>query len=413
MVLVKKVGTKSLPAADEPPQHATQKRPVTTRQSSPPTPGNGRKPVPASRGLRVAIVHDWLVGGGAELVVEQLHTMFPEAPIYTSYCTREWRERLHDKVVTGWLQHLGRLRKFIPLLRIWWFTHLDLEEFDLVISSSGAEAKGIKVEKPVHVAYIHAPTHYYWSRYDAYLADPGLRPKWLARLGLKLLVRPLRKWDYRAAQRPDFLLANSHHTQTEIKKYYGRLSTVVHPPVYLERFQQPAKQAPTREGFVISGRQTPYKRFDLAVLACSQLNLPLTVIGNGPDHARLRRLAGPSVTFLGRVSDKVVEEEFGRAAAFIFPGVDDFGITPVEALAAGTPVIAYGEGGALDYVKPGVTGEFFSEPTLTSLAQTLHDFQPSKYTPKDCRRAAQRFSSAQFQQKMKLLLRKAIVSQRA
>ena len=124
--------------------------------------------------LKVAIVHDWLVGGGAELVVEQLHKLYPDAPIYTSYTTKEWRRRLDDKVVTGWLQYLGFIRKFIPFLRIWWFTRLKFDEYDLVISSSGAEAKGIRVpEKTMHINYCHAPTHYYWSRYDQYMKQPG------------------------------------------------------------------------------------------------------------------------------------------------------------------------------------------------------------------------------------------------
>jgi glycosyltransferase involved in cell wall biosynthesis len=358
-------------------------------------------------GLRVAIVHDWLLGGGAELVVEQLHKLFPNAPIYTSYCTPEWRARLDNKVITGWLQYwpFGRLRKFIPLLRIWWFTRLNLEEFDLVISSSGAEAKGIKVEHPLHINYCHAPTHYYWSRYEQYMREPGLKPAWLARLGLKLLVRPLKKWDYKAAQRPDYIIANSRHIQAEVKKYYGREATVIHPPVYFERFQKLTNRNQARSGFVISGRQTPYKRFDLAVVACSKLNLPLTVIGTGPDHRRLRRLAGPSVTFLGKVSDEIVEEEFAQAEALIFPGLDDFGITPVEALAAGTPVIAYGAGGALDYVKPGVTGELFTEQTVKSLAQALHNFKADRYNPKDCRLMAQTMSSDKFAHQITVYLK--------
>jgi glycosyltransferase involved in cell wall biosynthesis len=367
----------------------------------------------ANANLRVAIVHDWLVGGGAELVVEQLHKLFPAAPIYTSYCTPEWRTRLDNKVVTGWLQYwpFSTLRKFVPLLRIWWFTHLDLEAYDVVISSSGAEAKGIKVEKPLHINYCHAPTHYYWSRYNQYLRQPGFGVfDWLARLGLRLLVGPLRRWDYQAAQRPDHIIANSRHIQAEIKKYYSRDSTVIHPPVNFERFQKLANRNKLRRGFVISGRQTPYKRFDLAVVACSKLNLPLTVIGDGPDNRRLRKLAGPSVTFLGRASDAVVEEEFSQAQALIFPGLDDFGITPVEALAAGTPVIAYGAGGALDYVKPGVTGELFAQQSLKSLAKTLHNFQPETYNPKDCRLTAQTFSADKFRRHFQAYLGKVHTS---
>ncbi|PID30808.1 glycosyl transferase family 1 [Candidatus Saccharibacteria bacterium] len=354
--------------------------------------------------LRVAIVHDWLVGGGAELVVEQLHTLFPEAPIYTSYATEEWRRRLGGKVVTGWLQPLGALRKYLPFLRIWYFTHLKLQDYDLVISSSGAEAKGIRVPKTtLHINYCHAPTHYYWSRYEEYMKRPGFGvfdP--LARFGLWLLVKPLRRWDLRAAQRPDYMIANSTHTQHEIEKYYGRKSSVIFPPVHVARFQQ--RRSGARKGLLISGRQTPYKRFDLAVVACTKLGLPLTVIGDGPDNARLKRLSGKSVTFLGMVSDEILAEELARAEGFIFPGIDDFGIMAVEAMAAGTPVLAYKAGGALDYIKPGVTGSFFGAQTLKSLASALKQFNPKGYSSAAIRAYAQKFSEVRFQQEMQKYL---------
>lgn len=355
---------------------------------------------------RVAIVHDWLVGGGAELVVEQLHAMFPDAPIYTSYATKKWRERLDGKVRTGWLQPLGGVRKFIPMLRIMWFTNLKLKGYDIVISSSGAEAKGIKVpDESLHINYCHAPTHYYWSRYDEYMKRPGFGifdP--LARVGLWLFVKPLRRWDLKAAQRPDIIIANSTHIQKEVKKYYGRESTVINPPVYMERFTKFENRNRKRSGFVIHGRQTPYKRFDLAVVACTKLGLPLTVIGDGPDHKRLRKLAGQTVTFLGYASDEVVEEEFASATALIFPGLDDFGITPVEAMASGTPVIAYKAGGALDYIKPGVTGEFFDKQTVRSLGTVLHKFNAKGYSSAAIRASAQRFSKEAFQQNMRALI---------
>jgi len=350
----------------------------------------------------VAIVHDWLVGGGAELVVEQLHKLYPEAPIYTSYATDEWRQRMDGKVVTGWLQHFGGLRKFIPFLRIWWFEHLDLSGYDLIISSSGAEAKGIRAPKgTVHVNYCHAPTHYYWSRYDEYLEHPGMGSfDELARIGLRMLVGPLRRWDYKAAQRPDKIIANSSHIQAEIKKYYDRDSTVINPPVYFERFQKPKNQNLERTGFIVSGRQTPYKRADLAVQACSQLQLPLKVIGDGPDLPRLRTLAGPTVSFLGRISDEELEKEFGSASALIFAGLDDFGITAIEAMAASTPVIAYKAGGALDYVQPGITGEFFNQQTVESLGQTLQSFNPQTYDHAAISQAAQKFSVEEFRHKI-------------
>lgn len=353
--------------------------------------------------MKVAIVHDWLVGGGAELVVEQLHKMYPEAPIYTSYCTPQWRKRLDNKVVTGWLQYLGFIRKYIPILRIWWFTRLDLNEYDLIISSSGAEAKGIKVSpSSIHINYCHAPTHYYWSRYDEYLKQPGFGAfDWLARLGLKLLVGPLRKWDYKAAQRPDYIIANSTHIKADIKKYYDRDATVIFPPVYFERFQKKAYKNLPRAGFLIAGRQTPYKRFDLAIEACSKLNLPLKVIGAGPDNARLRSLAGSSVTFLGRVSDEELEKAFASAEALIFPGLEDFGITAVEALAAGTPVVAYKGGGALDYIQPSKTGVFFTKQTVESLGEALQDFSKQSFDHQKIRAAAKAYNTETFVNAMK------------
>lgn len=350
------------------------------------------------RPKKVAIIHDWLIAGGAERVVLELHRMFPDAPIYTSYCTPEWRERLDNKVVTGYLQYwpFPKIRKFIPFLRIIWFTHLKIRGYDLIISSSGAEAKGIKAPAHTpHIAYIHAPTHYYWSRYDEYMKSPGFGSfDWLARIGLKILVRPLRKWDYAAAQKPDYLIANSLHTQSAITEYYQRKSVIVHPPIEIGRFRD-APIAKKRKGFVITGRQTPYKRIDLAVQACTNLSLPLTVIGDGPDNARLRKMAGPTITFTGFAPDDEVVRLVASAEAFLFPGVDDFGIAPVEALAAGTPVIAYKAGGALDYITP-QTGLFFEEQTAESLGEVLQSFNSSGYSSADIKRASEAFSAQQF-----------------
>lgn len=353
---------------------------------------------------KVAIVHDWLYGGGAELVVEQLHKMFPEAPIYCTFATQKWRKRLDNKVVTGYLGWwpLRRMYKFLGPLRIIWYSHLNLRGYDVVISTSGAEAKGVRVPKDaLHINYCHAPTHYYWSRYDEYLRNPGLgilNP--IARLGLKLLVRPLRKWDYQAAQQPDFIVANSTYTQQAIQKYYHRESSVIFPPVYFERFQNPSPQQKKRRGFIAIGRHTPYKRLDLAVIACTKLGLPLTVIGSGPDSERLRHLAGNTVTFLGQVKDEVVVQEIAQAEAMLFPGVDDFGIAAIEAMAAGTPVIAYKAGGALDYIRPGVTGEYFEEQSVESLAKILRGFSGESYSSAAIKAYAKKFSKEKFQTHM-------------
>jgi glycosyltransferase involved in cell wall biosynthesis len=350
--------------------------------------------------MRVAIVCDWLTGlGGAERVVLELHRMFPEAPIYTSQYDSVAVEGFEGADVrTLWLQKLPKaLKKFLPMLRAQAFSHLDLSEYDLVISSSGAEAKAVKTgPNTVHICYCHSPTHYYWSRYDAYMAHPGfglLDP--IARLGLRLLVGRMREWDYQAAQNPDYFIVNSKHTAAELKKYYGREAEVIHPPVDIERFK-PKDKIVEKHGFVTAGRQTPYKRIDLAVAACTELDVPLKVIGDGPDHNKLVKMAGARVSFLTNVSDSEIPRHFQQAEAFIFPGIDDFGIVAVEALAAGTPVIAYGAGGALDYVKPSKTGLIFNEHTAESLVEALRNFRSKRFKATDLLDTASRFSPGTF-----------------
>lgn len=348
---------------------------------------------------RVAIVHDWFLEGGAEKVVLELHKMYPKAPIYTSYCSPEWRQKLGNNIVTGYLQRwpFSKIRKMLPVLRRYWFESLDFSGFDLVISSSGAEAKGIKApEGTVHVNYCHAPTHYYWNRYDEYMAKPGwgiFNP--LGRFGLKLLLNPMRKWDFKAAQRPDYMIANSTFTQGQIKKYYHRNSTVIHPPVEIEKYLQP-KDLP-RYGFIITGRHVAYKRFDLAIEACNKLELSLNVLGTGPETAKLKRLAGPTINFKGYVSDSEIVDLLHSAEAFIFPGLDDFGIAPVGAMAAGTPVIAYKNGGSLDYINK-ETGIFFDKQSVDSLVKALEEFPKHSFNPKSIQKEAEKFSPEKFQQ---------------
>lgn len=371
--------------------------------------------------MKVAIVHDWMIGGGAERVVLELHKLYPEAPIYTSYCSERWRQELAPaQVITGFLQHwpFSRIRKIVPLLRIWWFTHLKLEDYDLVISSSGAEAKGIKTEpKTLHVNYCHSPTHYYWSRYGEYLAHPGFgHLDWLARIGLRIFVGPMRHWDKKAASRPDLMIANSTHTQNMIKKYYGRESTVIFPPVDTKRFKLPTTnyQPPqNRHGFVTAGRQTPYKRIDLAVAACSELNVPLLVIGNGPEHRKLKKMAGRKVTFLANVSDSQIPEYFQTSKAFILPtNTEDFGVLGVEAMAAGTPVIAYKKGGPLDYIVPGKTGVFYEKQTVGSLVKVLRDFNHESFNPEYLVEHASKFSVEVFRSKMSAYIKEQLSNKR-
>lgn len=352
-----------------------------------------------AKDLKVAIVCDWLTGiGGAERVTRELHNMYPDAPIYTSQYDPKKINWFEDADIrTGWLQRLPKsLKKFLPVLRAFYFSHLDLSEYDLVISSTGSEAKAVKTRKDaMHICYCHAPTHYYWSRYNEYMENPGFgKLNFLARIGLKLLVAPMRRWDRNAAKNPNVMIANSTHIQAQIKRYYKRDSTVVFPPVDISRFKQTGKPD-TRHGYVIAGRQTPYKRFDLAVAACTELKVPLIVIGNGPEHKTLEKMAGRNVTFLTNVSDTDMVNHFATALGFIFPGVDDFGIVAVEALAAGTPLIAFNKGGTQDYVtsKTGVT---FDKQTVKSLVAALESFNPNRYDPAVIAEFAQQFSTSAF-----------------
>ena len=362
---------------------------------------NFQLPTSNNSNQKVAIVHDWLYGGGAEKVVEQLHTLYPDSPIYTSYCTDEWRKRLDNKVVTGYLQNwpFSRLRKFLPLLRQWWFARLDLSDYDLIISSTGnGEAKFARGKK--HICYCHSPPHFYWRKYGSYLRNPGFGAfDWLARIGLKLFVKPLRKRDYQAAQQVDAFIANSTHIQADIKKFYNRESVVIHPPVPVDDFKASSSRKPDSP-FIYWGRHVPDKRIDIAIAACNELQFPLVVVGDGVETPVLKNMAGPTITFTGRVSDEKLHQLASSAKAFIFPSEEDFGIAPVEALAAGLPIIAYKSGGALDYVAEGKTGVFFDKQTADSLMKVLQDFNASIFNTSELKTTAEKFSVQNFHKKM-------------
>lgn len=358
---------------------------------------------------KIAIVHDWLYGGGAEKVVLELHHLYPEAPIYTSYCSDEWRQKLDSKVVTGYLQRwpFAKLRRFLPLLRQWWFARLDLSDYDIILSSSGnGEAKFARKTRSdqLHICYCHTPTHFYWRHYNAYVAQPSIRPRWLARLGLRLLVRPLRRRDYLAAQAVDYFLANSTGIQKDIQRFYNRDSQVVFPPVDTANFAALAKKRPKtvtlppQPRCVVWGRLVPMKRLDIIIQACKQLGWQLDIMGDGPDSERLKALAGPHTTLLGFVSDEAREATIRAADLFLFAAHEDFGIAPVEALAAGLPVVAYRAGGALDYITPEENGWFFDKQTTESLVALLQTIPGTTLQPPQIATSATIFSQAHFSQ---------------
>ncbi len=364
------------------------------------------------KNLKVALVCDWLIGiGGAERLFLELHKMFPNAPIYTSQYDPKKIDWFDDaEVHTLWLQKLPKsLRKFLPVFRGRAFHKLDLSEYDLVISMTGAEAKSVKTgPKTLHICYCNAPTHYYWSRYEQYLKDPGFGvfdP--LARFGLKLFVGPLRKFDYKMGQNPDYMIGNSKHIAAEIKKYYGRTVPHIYPPVNIERFKPKTKIE--RKGLVVAGRQTPYKRIDLAVAACTKLNLPLIVVGDGPEHDKLVSMAGPSIKFVGQAPDEDVVKYFQASEALIFPTrYEDFGITAVEALAAGTPVIAFNGGGPAEYIEPGKNGLLFNDQAVDSLVQALQKFDAKDFDQKTVEASAEQFSNEHFKKQIENFVEKCL-----
>lgn len=354
----------------------------------------------------IAIVCDWLYGGGAEKVVLELHRMYPQAPIYTSYCSPEWRAKLDGVVRTGYLQWwpFARARKFLPLLRQWWFRQLNLSAFDIVISCTGnGEAKFLRTRSDAtHICYCFTPPHFYWRKYSEYIKNPGMGAlNGMARAGLKLLVKPLRRRDYQAAQRVDQFVAISKHIQTDIKTFYGQASTIIHPPVDIARFAaSKTERHPHNLRCIVWGRHVPYKRLDLAIAACNELELPLTVIGHGPETKRLSAIAGPTVTFTGFVPDKKLPELAARASVFVFPSEEDFGIAPVEAMALGLPILAYNSGGALDYVVPGKTGELFDTQSVTSLVSVLQSFDSNHYAQSTLAKQAAGFAPKNFRHKL-------------
>lgn len=361
------------------------------------------KPKPLA-GLKIAIVHDWLTcGGGAERQLAAVAELFPDSPIYTS----AWRPqdsldffRNRDMRV-GWpgrLPLVGRFHRLAVFSRYIYWRRLRLKDYDLVISSSGSEAKCLKTSsRQLHINICYTPPHYYWSHYRQHLRSPGLGlANWPARIVLFLFIKPLRALDRWAARQPDKIVAISTVVADRIKRYYGRDSTIIFPPVELTPKNK--VKASQKQGYIALGRHVPYKNLDLAILACGQTSRRLEVVGRGPDSRRLKRLAGKAkgIKFWGHVSEKQKQKLLTQVRACIFAGVDDFGMVMVEALAAGTPVVALAEGGALDVVDP-TCGVFFQRPTVESLIGGLDRLERSEFDPVACQRRAAKFSKAVFQ----------------
>jgi glycosyltransferase involved in cell wall biosynthesis len=355
--------------------------------------------------MPLALIHDWLNQlGGAEDVLEALVDLFPGAPIYTSIYWREhmpaayrqWPIRVSsmDRLPGVYRHH----QPYLPLYPLA-FERFDLAGFDLVLSNKSGFCHGVcPAAGAVHVCYCLTPTRYVWD-FEAYAGREGLGQA--ARLALRPMLGWLRRWDLAAAQRVDHFIAISSEVQRRIARFYGRESVIIHPPVDTLRFAVQGAQARPGNYYLSLGRLIPYKRVDLAVQACTALNLPLFVGGVGRDRERLERMGGPTVKFLGRVPDAELPALMAGCRALILPGLEDFGITPVQALAAGRPVIALAGGGALDIIQDGVNGLLFATPEAAPLCAALERFERLQFDAVSLRRSAERFDRTRFVEQLR------------
>lgn len=359
--------------------------------------------------MKVALVHDYFFqAGGAERVMEVLHEMFPDAPIYTTIVRRKtlWPRLRSADIRTSWLQPLADAgvspRALLPLYPRA-IESLDLTAYDLVISNSSAFAKGARVRHDaMHICYCHTPMRFAWKPAD-YMERERFGA--VTRAALRPLLAYMRRWDSRTRHRPHVYLGNSSAVVRRIRDTYGIESDVMHPPVDVTR----CRVAAARDDFyLVVSRLSPYKRIDLAVEAFNLLERPLVVVGSGPDAESLARIAGPTVTLRGRLRDDEVTELYSRARGFILPGEEDFGITTLEANASGAPVIAFAAGGALDTVIDGETGVHFADATPRALADAVRRAETIDWDPALLRAHAEQFSEGAFMARMEGAIQRAL-----
>lgn len=346
---------------------------------------------------RIALVHDYFVQmGGAERVAEAMHDSFPAAPMYTTVALpQSLPQRLRNADIrTSPLQHLPAMdRRFRHYFMLYPFAveNFDLSKYDLIFSSSSGYAKGVhRRRNAIHVCYCHTPMRWVW-RYDDYVARE--RFGGFSRALLPMMMWPLRKWDLRASQQPNYYIANSRLVANRIKKIYGREAHVIPPPIDVNRFHM---SNDIEDYYLVLSRLMPYKRIDLAIEACKRMNRRLIVIGDGPDRERLEKLADDRIEFLGRQPDKIVNYYAARCRALLFPGEEDFGMAPLEANAAGRPVIAFRAGGAMETVEEEVTGVFFDSQNSLSLAEAIEKFESLRFDQYLLRRHAEKFDRTVF-----------------
>ncbi|OGG89433.1 hypothetical protein A3E04_01675 [Candidatus Kuenenbacteria bacterium RIFCSPHIGHO2_12_FULL_42_14] len=353
--------------------------------------------------MSIALVHDYLTQlGGAERVLASLRKIFSDSPVFVLLFdeTKAGDLFAREKIHSTWLERLPlahrRYQWYLTLMPLAAAAH-KLDGYDLIISSASSFAKNVSIPKRAsHVCYCHTPTRYLWHDSCSYIEDLGCNK--IIKKIIPLFLPRLRHLDFLAAQKVDYFIANSKVVQARIKKYYQRDSTVIYPPVATEEFTIAENIG---DYFLAGGRLVAYKKYDLAVKTFNKLGLKLKIFGDGPEFGRLQKKAYKNIEFLGPVDEKTKQELYGRCLAYINPQVEDFGITAVEAMAAGRPVIAFAGGGTMETVIHGQTGEFFEEQTWESLAYRLIRFRPERYKPALIKNHASQFSTERFEQKIK------------
>jgi glycosyltransferase involved in cell wall biosynthesis len=359
--------------------------------------------------MKIALVHDHLNQlGGAERVLRAFCEIYPKAPVHTLIYDAQNTHHVFNnyKIVESFISKFPfarrKFRWYLPMM-VPATESYNLSGFDVVLSDSSGLAKGvITPPKTLHICYCHTPTRYLWSDHNEIIDK--LEHNWFIGRLSQLYRSYLRIWDRQAADRVDKFIANSRFVANRIKKYYHRDSVVINPPVDISRFQVSNKVG---DYYLIISRLRPYKRVDLAIQAFNKLGLPLYIIGEGGEEEHLKEIAGPHVKFLGRVSDERVYKYLSHCKAFIHPQEEDFGITPVEAMASGRPVIAFGAGGALETVVPGKTGVLFDEQSWEALADTVIHFKSEDFNPEEIRRHAEQFDLPNFKRHIQSFIEQA------